>query len=122
MQSFAKIYLLLRFHKISISTLLWIVLYTSLSLTTYTHSLCLMSSRSDVAHSQEDWLVYTKAQFGYGRVTVIDGYGLKFEYIRTKVGSGFRDWVTGLLNLRNATKLQPYMISVSDRLEMAARV
>lgn len=41
---------------------------------------------SDVAHSQEDWLVHTKAQFGYGRVTVTDGYSLKFEYVRTKDG------------------------------------
>lgn len=40
---------------------------------------------SDVNHDQPDWLVSTAAKFGYGRVTVSDGYALKFEYIRTDV-------------------------------------
>lgn len=41
---------------------------------------------SDVNHDQEDWLVTTYTEFGYGRVTVADGYSLTFEYVRTKDG------------------------------------
>ena len=40
---------------------------------------------SDVNHDQPEWLAATHAQFGYGRVTVSDGYQLAFEYVRTKV-------------------------------------
>lgn len=38
-------------------------------------------------HDQPDWLVATAAKFGYGRVTIGDGYTLKFEYIRTAVSA-----------------------------------
>lgn len=36
-------------------------------------------------HDQPDWLASTAAKFGYGRVTISDGYALKFEYIRADV-------------------------------------
>lgn len=46
---------------------------------------------SDVNHDQPAWLATTAAKFGYGRVTVDDGYSLTFEFVRTDVSalSGF---------------------------------
>ena len=41
--------------------------------------------RSDVSHDQEDWLAYTRVDWGYGRVTVHDGYSLTFEFVLSKV-------------------------------------
>ena len=40
---------------------------------------------SDVNHDQPEWLAKTYAKFGYGRVTVDDGYSLTFEFVRTDV-------------------------------------
>jgi len=40
---------------------------------------------SDVSHDQEDWLEYTRIDWGYGRVTVHDGYSLTFEFVLSKV-------------------------------------
>ena len=44
-----------------------------------------MRGRSDVSHDQEDWLAYTRVDWGYGRVTVHDGYSLTFEFVLSKV-------------------------------------
>ena len=38
-----------------------------------------------MSHDQEDWLVYTRVDWGYGRVTVHDGYSLTFEFVLSKV-------------------------------------
>ena len=48
-----------------------------------THNLA--CGRSDVSHDQEDWLAYTRVDWGYGRVTVHDGYSLTFEFVLSKV-------------------------------------
>jgi Iron/zinc purple acid phosphatase-like protein C len=42
---------------------------------------------SDVNHEQPAWLAATAAKFGYGRVTVDDGYSLTFEFVRTDVSA-----------------------------------
>ena len=42
---------------------------------------------SDVGHEQPAWLAATAAKFGYGRVTVDDGYSLTFEFVRTDVSA-----------------------------------
>jgi Iron/zinc purple acid phosphatase-like protein C len=42
---------------------------------------------SDVNHDQPAWLAATAAKFGYGRVTVDDGYSLTFEFVRTDVSA-----------------------------------
>ena len=38
-----------------------------------------------MSHDQEDWLAYTRVDWGYGRVTVHDGYSLTFEFVLSKV-------------------------------------
>ena len=40
---------------------------------------------SDVNHDQPEWLAATYVGFGYGRITVHDGYELTFEFVRTSV-------------------------------------
>ena len=37
-----------------------------------------------MSHDQEDWLEYTRVAWGYGRVTVHDGYSLTFEFVLSK--------------------------------------
>jgi len=41
---------------------------------------------SDVNHDQPDWLAATHVNFGYGRITVHDGYELTFEFVRSSDG------------------------------------
>ena len=38
-----------------------------------------------MSHDQEDWLAYTRIDWGYGRVTVHDGYSLTFEFVLSTV-------------------------------------
>jgi len=52
-----------------------------------------------VSHDQEDWLEYTRVDWGYGRVTVHDGYSLTFEFVLSKVRSVPLIAVTVYLNL-----------------------
>ncbi len=54
--------------------------------------------RSDVSHDQEDWLAYTRVDWGYGRVTVHDGYSLTFEFVLSKVRYRviLGRWLTGI--------------------------
>ena len=45
---------------------------------------CAGRKLSSVEHEQPDWLEFAESRFGFGRVTVRDGYSLTWDYIRTE--------------------------------------
>ena len=41
---------------------------------------------SDVTHDQPSWLEYAESEWGYGRVKIVDGGRLEFQYIHSESG------------------------------------